>query len=107
MPFEKGKPKTGGRQKGTPNKDKRTVREIVETALGKAIPERIMELVAYMEPEREIELLLDLLPYTYPKKKEVAVSGELDLNHNDEALTAEVAELKEMFQAMASEGRKK
>lgn len=78
MAFEKGRTKTGGRTKGSQNKSRKLVRDIVEGALnGKTIPERLLELTNG-NPDREIDVLTDLLPYCYPKLQAVDITSVPD-----------------------------
>jgi hypothetical protein len=76
MPFKKGKPKTGGVQKGGTH-TKKAVREIVEAALGgKTIPEEMLTL-AGANPKLRLQVLEGLLPYSYPKLQAIEHSGEI------------------------------
>ena len=86
-----GSPKTGGRQKGTPNANKQEFRELLAEAARNCGHERgkkgfdpLLKLaeiyfeledlgVATMGPRTDI--LLKTLEYSYPKKKAVEVSG--------------------------------
>lgn len=93
--FQPGHEKKGGRKKGTPNRDKAQVRAIVECCLGKSIPERLMELVGgkNADPEAERDLLLDLMPYCYPKLASVEHSGEIANPEGSDAVKELTAEL--------------
>jgi len=73
--FVKGNKLGRGRPKGSPNKDKRTVRDIIEGVLGKSIPERLLEL-AKMKPQQEQDILIALMPYTYPKLQSTEVKAD-------------------------------
>ena len=90
MKFQKGHLKRGGRQKGVPNKDKATVRQIIEGSLGKSIPERMMEL-AGSNPREQMGVLIELLPYTYSKLQSVELSGDLAVHETNEEVK-EIAE---------------
>lgn len=96
MAFTKGKPKTGGRQKGVPNKDKASVRSIVEGILGRSIPEELLA-IAKARPQEKKEILLALLPYTYPKlaSTEVTASltGEIDVRAHVEMALKDFEEM--------------
>jgi hypothetical protein len=79
MSFETGKQKTGGRMAGTPNK--RTT-QLIETLDGLNIdlPTKILELLPTLLPEKQVDVLLHLMPYVYPKRKAV----ELDVHDKSE-----------------------
>lgn len=83
--FKPGNKKIAGRQKGTPNKNKQVVREIVEAALGKSIPDRLIE-IAKSNPRLEAGILADLLPYAHPKLQAVEHSGEIGNTAASEAV---------------------
>lgn len=80
MPFEPGHKKIGGRPKGGKNLKKVILREVIETALlGKSIPEYIMEKIntdprLKSDPRLEIDILMDLMPYCYPKVQAVEIT---------------------------------
>lgn len=48
------------------------MREVVEETLGKSIPERLLEL-AKQQPENEVIILKELMPYCYCKLAPVAI----------------------------------
>lgn|GEM_PF-826279 len=68
MAKPKGLPKSGGRQKGTPNK--RTI-GFLEVLEGKGINllETIIDEAMGLSGRDKINVLVDLLPYVYPKRK--------------------------------------
>lgn len=74
--VEKNRKKTGGRQKGTPNK--KTVEFI--NALGSFDPvKRLVELCSRTEDEAlEAKICLELLKYIYPQRKAVEVAMDED-----------------------------
>lgn len=65
--FQKGKPKTGGRQKGVINHDTRTFREIFEAAINKSIPEEAARLYSQANPELKTRILEKIMPYCYAR----------------------------------------
>ena len=74
--FQKGRTKTGGRAKGTPNKK---TTELIEL-LGDYNP--IIRLIEIAKDENtsldmQVKINLDLLPYIYPKRKSI------DMNSNE------------------------
>lgn len=90
MASKPGRPKYGGRKKGTPNKK---TEHLIETfkALNLDVPERIVELLPKLSPEKQAEVLLELMSYLYPKRKAIEVSepgGEPVGTRANEALQA-------------------
>lgn len=75
MAKEIGSPKTGGRQKGTPNKKT----EALQNTLANHnfdIVEKLLELMPKLKEEKQAEILLGLMNYVYPKKKSMEISIE-------------------------------
>jgi transposase len=83
-----GTPKSGGRSKGTPNKNKQEFRELLDDAakaLGykegfdplKKLTEIYFDLekIGVETSGARVEILLKTLEYSYPKKKAVEVTG--------------------------------
>ncbi len=74
MSRPKGMPKTGGRVKGTPNKEnaplKEAIRNIVEGNVDKVI--QMMNLIA--DPKDYVYLYLKLCEYVIPKQASVSMS---------------------------------
>lgn len=65
-PFEKGREKTGGRKKGTPNKATVEKRELIS----KFIDDHWDEFVTAfenLEDDKKCKLMVDLMPYASPK----------------------------------------
>ncbi len=81
--FEPGHKKMGGRQKGGTNLERRAAKQIIETALQKTIPERLLEL-CQKSPRDEADILIALMPYCYPKLHAVDVEAHLVHNEGDE-----------------------
>jgi hypothetical protein len=73
MPFQKGRHKTGGRTKGTPNKSSLLLALEDEQF---NLVNNILELVRNPElgDETKVEVLVKLLEYVYPKKKTLDVT---------------------------------
>ncbi|OFZ15713.1 MAG: hypothetical protein A2Z20_08960 [Bdellovibrionales bacterium RBG_16_40_8] len=79
MARPRGISKTGGRKRGTPNA--RTV------MLGEAlailecdVPKRLVELLPRLEPDKQADVLLELMKYLYPKRTDIG-SGDNSPNH--------------------------
>lgn len=64
MPFEKGKPKTGGKVKGTPNKLTRTVKETVLAAFNDLQNDPKANILAWAkdEPTEFYKIAAKLIP---------------------------------------------
>ena len=89
--FQKGKPKTGGREKGTPNKKKQELIDRIEEKYPNYDP--LLSLVAIgNDPETPLELKVtchkEVAKYIHPQRKAVDISG--DMNINDEPIEVKV-----------------
>lgn len=58
--------KTGGREKGTPNKVTKELRDKLKAILADEL-ENLPATLAELEPKTRLELLIKLLPYAMPK----------------------------------------
>ncbi|MFB6306417.1 MAG: hypothetical protein ABEH43_05430 [Flavobacteriales bacterium] len=67
--MAKGK-KTGGREKGTPNKLTKELRATLKNALDGEL-EKLPEHLEKLEPKERVELLIKLMPYVVPKVESV------------------------------------
>ena len=77
MPFEKGKPKTGGRQKGSVNKTTAELRQQMQ-AIVEATVKDLPAILEDMAPEERVKALSVILPYVLPKLSSVVISGDED-----------------------------
>lgn len=94
MAFKKGQGRLGGRQKGTPNKDRAMVRTIVEAALGHSIPDELLQLRDKMtDPRDKADILQGLMPYAYPKLSSVEHSGDIGIEDQSEVVRELTEEL--------------
>ena len=77
MAFIKGKKKTGGRQKGTPNNKTRELMEV----LGSFNPaEKLIEIYNNTKNEElKAGICRDLLKYVYPQRKAVEMTGDVQM----------------------------
>lgn len=78
MPWPEGKSrgaKTGGRRKGTPNRRTLLLADILEKA-GLDVPVRVSELLPALSPKEQVDVLLKLMEYLYPKRKAIEVKNE-------------------------------
>lgn len=68
--------KTGGRQKGTPNKITAEIRQKLSDIVSneiKNIPEYLNQIES---PEIKLKLIIQILPYLIPKQKEISTEIE-------------------------------
>lgn len=78
-----GKPKTGGRKKGTPNKNKKAFRELLECMFPGYDPVIQMAGIAQCSDvplEIRIYCAVKVAEYIHPKKRAVDVTAELNNN---------------------------
>lgn len=75
------RPKTGGRQKGTPNRVTADMRQAM-SALAEGNVQRVQEWldeVAGTDPARAVELFLRLLEFVLPKLRAISVGAHADV----------------------------
>lgn len=77
----KGKPKTGGRQKGTPNKVKNNLRERLQMFAEENFDEVVEAWRQIEEPEKKLKAYVDICSYALPKLQAV----QLDANVRNES----------------------
>ncbi len=77
MGRQKGTKKTGGRQKGTPNKVTKDLRGWVSDLID-SNREQIEKDLQELEPKERIQVFEKFLQYTLPKKQ--SVKTEIDFN---------------------------
>jgi hypothetical protein len=75
MTFVPGKPKTGGRSKGTPNKKTLGLAEILESQGVEPVSE-LLKLMPNLTPKEQADVYKDLMAYLYPKRKAMEVSAD-------------------------------
>lgn len=75
-PKGKTKPKTGGRQLGSPNKRTLMIQDALYK-LGCDVPKSIVELLPSLSPDKKADVLLDLMSYLYPKRKAVELTSSV------------------------------
>lgn len=79
----KGTPKTGGRQKGTPNKTTQTTKEFIQ-ALLEDNQEQLQEDLKRLAPKDRVNALLGLLPYIVPKQQATTATLAVERLSEDE-----------------------
>ena len=75
MARKKGTPKTGGREKGTPNKTSAQVKELI-TDLLQDNAERIRRDFAELTPAERIKAVAQLAAYIVPKQTAVSIEQQ-------------------------------
>lgn len=73
--FAFGHAKLGGRNKGTPNKRTLMLSTMLEE-LGLDVPQCIAMLLPQLSPDRQMDVLLELMQYLFPKRKAVEISDK-------------------------------
>ncbi len=76
--FKKGQDKTGGREKGTPNKQTKAIRDAYKEFIENNTPkfEQWLERVAETNPAKAIELVSNLSDYVLPKLARTEIVGD-------------------------------
>lgn len=79
MGFEKGKPKTGGRQKGSANKATADIKTKIAALIDEQF-ENVQADFELLDPKERVTAYLKILEYALPKQREqkIDVSGRLD-----------------------------
>lgn len=77
MPFEKGKPKTGGRKKGDPNKLTNVNKEAISAILEGRISQlgAMIDEVRATNPGLAFKMMIDLMEFVVPKPKQMEITG--------------------------------
>lgn len=91
MGKPKGSAKTGGRQKGTPNKTTATIREWLINVIRKN-QRQIEKDLKELEPGARLQVIAKLLPFVVPKME--SINATVDYNKlSDEQLDTVINEL--------------
>jgi hypothetical protein len=70
--------KTGGRDKGTPNKLTSETRNIIHSLLSEELPNLRKYISQVEKPELKAKLLIDLLPYDLPKYHTIQLTSKTE-----------------------------
>lgn len=73
---EKGCEKTGGRQKGTPNKNSSAIRNALDE-LGFNVIQEFVEAYQMLEPSQRLQEVKFIMAFMYPKLSEVSQAPEI------------------------------
>lgn len=79
--------KTGGRTKGTPNRNTAETKELLQTIVSKEL-DKLGAILEQLEPNERINAIAKLLPYILPKQNEV----KAEITNTDKNLTSEERE---------------
>jgi hypothetical protein len=74
------KMKTGGRQKGTPNRTTKEIKEAINLIVSNNI-DRLQDDIDSLEPKERIKVICDLLNYTIPKLQSIQ-QNEVETEHH-------------------------
>jgi hypothetical protein len=105
MAAPKGQPKSGGRQKGTPNKVTKDVRDFVRELISNNL-ELIEKDFKKISPKERLQLTVGLLQYVIPKMTETSLESNLDgitLNFHKAPLTPQ--DIEEIKEIQAGDGK--
>jgi hypothetical protein len=80
MPFEKGKPKTGGRKSGVANKTTIGIQNRIQELIDERF-DTIRELLDELEPKDQVAAYLKFMEYVLPKQRE----QKIDLSNLSDA----------------------
>ena len=69
------KMKTGGRQKGTPNRTTKNIKEAINLIVSNNI-DRLQDDIDSLEPKERIKVIIDFLPFVVPKLQSVQTDAE-------------------------------
>lgn len=76
MGRSKGTRKTGGRKAGTPNKKTLAFQDFL-SEIDFSLPKRIMEILPSLKEDKQVEVLIKLMAYAYPKYRSIEIrAGE-------------------------------
>jgi 23S rRNA C2498 (ribose-2'-O)-methylase RlmM len=81
----KPRPKTGGRTKGTPNRNTAETKELIQNIVNKELP-KLGAMLEQLEPNDRINAIAKLLPYILPKQNEVKAEIKAETKENQPTL---------------------
>lgn len=83
--FQKGREKTGGKQKGYQSPIKKAQQEILAMVVNKEFtPERISELLGQLAPKEKLQFYVQILPFIAPRLQAANIS--VDTSEKNEPL---------------------
>ena len=84
--------KTGGRQKGTPNKLTSDLRENLNDIITSEI-NNLTTLLNDLPNEKRLDYIIKLMPYVMPKLNNIEVTSDIDINLESEITETDLNEL--------------
>ena len=72
MPFETGRPKTGGRAKGVENKNKLSLKSKIQNIVENQF-ETLENDLENIDPKDKLNIVLKLIEYVLPKQRETKI----------------------------------
>ena len=101
-----GTPKTGGRQKGTPNKKTADLQSTLIN-LGFDLLDEIVKTIPDLKPDKKADVLLELMGFLYPRRKAIAytdeISGTEDIEETVEETLVRLAESNRLLAELEKE----
>ncbi|MBE6337004.1 MAG: hypothetical protein E7066_10085 [Lentimicrobiaceae bacterium] len=91
--MDKEGKKTGGRQKGTPNKTTGTLRMAISKIVNDYYnSDTLMEDINKLKPKERVDMMEKLAAYVVPKLQSVDLNAEVKTEHTIEDMLIELAE---------------
>ena len=78
--FKKGRQKTGGRKKGTPNKMTVTIREQLKKAIEPFLKDMENTINDIVEPKDKVDAIAKILPFIIPKYQSTTINDDSKRN---------------------------
>lgn len=88
--FEPKRKKSGGRQKGTPNKTTKELKDTINAIVSKGLDYYLEDIqkIRTKNPEKAFELTQKLIDYVLPKQQKIDLEG--DINHTVNKVVIEI-----------------
>lgn len=88
--FKKGRKKTGGRKKGTPNKMTLTIREQLKNAIEPFLETMEDTINNIVEPKDKVDAIAKILPFVVPKYQSTTINDDTRRNVTLEEYLVEI-----------------
>lgn len=88
--FKKGRKKTGGRKKGTPNKVTLTIREQLKNAIEPFLETMENTINDIVEPKDKVDAIAKILPFVVPKYQSTTINDDTRRNVTLEEYLVEI-----------------
>lgn len=88
--FKKGRKKTGGRKKGTPNKMTLTIREQLKNAIEPFLETMEDTINNIVEPKDKVDAIAKILPFIIPKYQSTTINDDSKRNITLEEYLVEI-----------------